>query len=68
MGTLLKRYYYIEKIGETYSLLYKDEEKDKGYKGEMDIEKILSISYQKDKSEFKIIHPDKNLELFSKNA
>lgn len=43
MGNLLKRYYYIEKSGDSYFLRYKDEEKHTTFKGEMDIEKILSI-------------------------
>jgi len=45
MGNLLKRFYYIEKDADKYVLRYKDEEKHTTCKGEMDIEKILSIVY-----------------------
>jgi hypothetical protein len=61
-----KRYYYIQKSSDTYSLLYKDDEKDTVTKGEIDIEKILSITYQTNERDFKIIYPDKTIELYAK--
>jgi len=44
LGNLLKRYYYIEKSQDSYFLRYKDEEKDSTFKGEIDLERIISIS------------------------